>query len=376
MTQNKSISYFEGLNSLRFIAAFMVVMHHTETIRDKNNLPNLNDLGLFKNGGNAVTFFFVLSGFLITYLLLKENFKTNTICIKTFYTKRLLRIWPLYFLLVFIGTIILPQVFSLLKINYEMPYTLNDVWYYFVFFVPGLVKFYYGNHFLEPLWSIGVEEVFYLVWAPLFYIFRKKNIFHLLWSVIFIKLTITALGEFWIKNDLMSYILSTFKFEAMAVGGLGAYFVFHQKQNIAGHTFFQKKVQIIVYSLLILYLTFYTNFDNMVWNLFFKTPILSQMFLNSLFLYLIIDVSLVNQKLNFLKTKTLNFLGEISYGIYMYHMLIIFAIIQFLKPWLQNQNLIIGSLVFYSILAILVIAISAISKLTFENFFLNLRTKK
>lgn len=247
MTQNKSISYFEGLNSLRFVAAFLVVMHHTETIRAKNGLPNLDWLGLFKNGGNAVTFFFVLSGSLITYLLLKENFKTGTISIKTFYLKRLLRIWPLYFLLVFIGTILLPQVFSWLNINYEMPYTLGQVWHYFVFFVPGLVKFYFGNHFLEPLWSIGVEEVFYLIWAPLFYIFRKKNILNLLWSVICIKLTITALGEFWIQNDLMNYILSTFKFEAMAVGGLGAFFVFQQKDNITNHFIFKNIFQVPVY---------------------------------------------------------------------------------------------------------------------------------
>ena len=66
MTNYKNISLFEGLNSLRFFAAFLVVMHHSETIRHKNGLPNLNGLGLFKDGGVAVTFFFVLSGFLIT----------------------------------------------------------------------------------------------------------------------------------------------------------------------------------------------------------------------------------------------------------------------------------------------------------------------
>ncbi len=81
----KNISIFQGLNSLRFIAAFFVVMHHSETIKNKNGLDNFEWLGLFRNGTNAVTIFFVLSGFLITYLLLKEIGKTNDISVKTFF---------------------------------------------------------------------------------------------------------------------------------------------------------------------------------------------------------------------------------------------------------------------------------------------------
>ena len=68
----KNINYFPGLNALRFIAAYLVVMHHSETIRKKYGLLNLQSFSLFRNGSTAVSFFFVLSGFLITYLLLKE----------------------------------------------------------------------------------------------------------------------------------------------------------------------------------------------------------------------------------------------------------------------------------------------------------------
>jgi len=97
ITDYKNIVVFQGLNSLRFIAASLVVMHHSETIKKKNGIENLEWLGLFRNGSNAVTFFFVLSGFLITYLLLKESDKTGSVCVKNFYLKRILRIWPLYF---------------------------------------------------------------------------------------------------------------------------------------------------------------------------------------------------------------------------------------------------------------------------------------
>lgn len=136
MNKYKNISFFEGLNSLRFFAAFLVVMHHSETIRKKNGLENFEWLGLFRNGGNAVTFFFVLSGFLITYLLLKENDQKKTVSVKNFYLKRVLRIWPLYFLLVVIGTLVLPELCDVLNVNYEMPYTFGEVWYYFIFFSP------------------------------------------------------------------------------------------------------------------------------------------------------------------------------------------------------------------------------------------------
>jgi peptidoglycan/LPS O-acetylase OafA/YrhL len=79
ISDHKNITLFPGLNSLRFIAAFLVVLDHGETIKRKYEMDNFEWLGLFRNGGHAVTFFFVLSGFLITYLLLKEGERTGTI---------------------------------------------------------------------------------------------------------------------------------------------------------------------------------------------------------------------------------------------------------------------------------------------------------
>ena len=66
----KRIKYFEGLSALRFFAAYFVVLHHAEQIRRKYEMVHLKDYSFFNNGSIAVTFFFVLSVFLITYLLL------------------------------------------------------------------------------------------------------------------------------------------------------------------------------------------------------------------------------------------------------------------------------------------------------------------
>lgn len=374
MYKYKNITFFEGLNSLRFFAAFMVVMHHTETIRKKNDLFNLEWLGLFRNGGNAVTFFFVLSGFLITYLLLKESNKTGTISIKHFYIKRMLRIWPLYFLLVIIGTLLVPQVFSMLHINYEMPYTLGQTWFYYVFFLPGLVTFFFGHHLLEPLWSIGIEEVFYLIWAPLFKI-GKKMILTILLSIIAIKVVLMIMAEVWIKEPLFVYVVNTFRFEAMAIGGLGAYFIFHRKKSLSNMILYKKPIQIVLYAVLIIFLIFQTNINNTLWLVVFNTPVFSGIIVDFLFLYLIIGVSLIDNNIFKFRNKFLSYLGEISYGIYMYHLLIIFAVIQFLKKYLIGLDPILSTVVFYTIVTVLVILVSSVSKIVFENYFLNLKKK-
>lgn len=374
MNQYKNISFFEGLNSLRFFAAFLVVMHHAETIRKKHELPNLQDLGLFRNGDNAVTFFFVLSGFLITYLLLKENKKTATISIKSFYIKRMLRIWPLYFLMVIIGTLVVPFAFEMLHINYQMPYTFSQVWFYFLFFLPGLVTFIFGHHLLEPLWSIGIEEVFYLFWAPLFKI-GKQKIVTILITIIALKALLLVISTYWIKDPLFVFVVNTFRFEAMAVGGLGACFIFNRKRDLSGLFIYKKPIQIVLYGTLITFLLFFTTVDNPLWKTIFHTPVLSALFIDSLFLYLIIGVSLIDHNIVKFRGKALNYLGEISYGIYMYHLIIIFAVIQFLNKQLAQLSEPVSSLLFYSIVIVAVIGVSSLSKVLFENYFLNLKKK-
>ncbi|HEY0298122.1 MAG TPA: acyltransferase [Arachidicoccus sp.] len=374
MDNYKNITFFKGLNALRFFAAFLVVMHHAETIRRKNGLANFEWFSFFRNGTNAVNFFFVLSGFLITYLLLKENRQTGTVSIKKFYVKRILRIWPLYFLLVIAGALVIPALIRLLHIDYEMPYTFGQVWIYFVSFLPGLVTYYFGHHLLEPLWSIGVEEVFYLIWAPVFK-FCKRKILPVLLSVIVVKAVLILLGLSVIKNDLFNYIVNTFNFEAMAVGGLGAYFIYNRQRSLAGLWIYKTPVQIVIYLLLAVFLLFNINIGNTVWKAVFGLPVISGMLIDFLFLYLIIGVSLIDHNLIRLKSKVLSYLGEISYGIYMFHMILVFMIILFLKKQLLPLSLTAGTLVFYAIITPAVILVASLSRFYFEKFFLDLKGK-
>lgn len=372
----KNISFFKGLNELRFMAALLVLCHHSETIRLKNNLFNFEWLSLFRNGTNAVNFFFVLSGFLITYLLLKESKITNDIKVKKFYLKRVLRIWPLYFLLFFIGTILLPFLFHIFSIPYEMPYNFSNVWAYFVFFLPGLVLFFYGHHFLEPLWSIGVEELFYLIWAPIFKFFKKHILSILLGVILFKVLTLLVSYILLPENHIINHLLNTHSFELMAIGGWGAYLVFNSNKPIKNWLIFQKKIQFIIYILLIIFLIFNQNINISLWNFFFKTPILSTLIIGFMYLYSIIGISLNENSILKPHNKYISYLGEISYGIYMYHMSSIFFVILILKDTLSKLSPLYSSLLFYILVISLTILISSLSKKYFEDFFLiKLRNK-
>mgnify|MGYP000938049899 FL=1 len=111
----KKAIHFRGLNGIRAIAALGVLFAH---IMGALSHFGLNQLGKSLNLASfGVTMFFTLSGFLITYLLLKEKEKTDNelINIKHFYIRRVLRIWPLYFLFLFLCVII----FAFLSVDYD-----------------------------------------------------------------------------------------------------------------------------------------------------------------------------------------------------------------------------------------------------------------
>lgn len=92
--------YFKNLNSVRFIAATFVVIHHIEQLKGLAGYPYRSWYVLGRTG---VILFFALSGFLITSLLLAEQRETGCIHLRKFYVRRALRIWPLYYLIVGLG---------------------------------------------------------------------------------------------------------------------------------------------------------------------------------------------------------------------------------------------------------------------------------
>ncbi|POY36082.1 hypothetical protein C3K47_12855 [Solitalea longa] len=382
---SKTIKYFPGLSALRFFAAYLVLMHHTETIRRKYSLFNLEEYSLFRNGSTAVSFFFVLSGFLISYLLLKEDKEQGDISVKGFYWRRVVRIWPLYFLLIVIGVWLVPAALKVIGFAYEMPFQPGQVWWMYLLFFPFLVNILFGSSLLEPLWSIGVEEWFYIIWAPLMKFFRRHMLM-LFWLIILIKTALVFLFQFMNIEQgstlsIIQQVIDTLKFEAMAIGGIGAYYVFHGTKTFSNWKIFTHSIQVIGYGLIVLRLAFHLELVNSetalgaISGYLFNTPLLSNLILYTLFLWLILNTALNPIAWFKFDKKWLNSLGDVSYGIYMYQMLVIFGVILVLKKHLVGLSPLTSTILFYGIISTGVIAVSYISKYWFENWFLRYKDR-
>lgn len=146
---------FPQLDAVRGLAVLLVLVHNT----DKTSYMGV----VARDGWMGVDLFFVLSGFLITGILL--NTKPQEGYFRNFYARRSLRIWPLYFsalLFMFVLVPILrPSEAHTIFDKRSMPW-----WPYFVFlqnfFVPVITK---ATGLLGVTWSLAVEEQFYLAWA-------------------------------------------------------------------------------------------------------------------------------------------------------------------------------------------------------------------
>ena len=104
------IKTLPNLYALRFIAAAMVVIGHAEQSKGHVGLKSYFTAfpALFQIGPLFVTFFFALSGFIITYIAI-HDFSTQNFSIVDFFKKRIARIWPLYYAVVIVGLFIVPE---------------------------------------------------------------------------------------------------------------------------------------------------------------------------------------------------------------------------------------------------------------------------
>lgn len=367
---------FPGLNALRFFAAYFVVLHHAEQARAKNGLANLKGFAAFNSGGFAVTFFFVLSGFLITYLLLFERETTGRVHVFHFYVRRALRIWPLYFLMVAIGLYVVPPAVQMLHLHYKIPYRASDVLPLFLVFAPFVVNLRYEPHLLEPLWSIGVEEVFYLGWAPLFALFQKRLLVLLL-GVIAVKAAALGVVQGLDSKSDAARLVRMLQFEAMAVGGLGAHWLRRRHGAPLPRALFSRPTEAVLLALLFSQMTARVFLSRHVpgYDVLFGGGELAHFMRLFLFLWLILDVSSNSDPLLGLRSPVLDRLGEISYGVYMYHMLIATAVTLALKPVLARLDLVTSTLIFYAAVSAGTIFVAEISKRWFEDPFLRLKKR-
>jgi peptidoglycan/LPS O-acetylase OafA/YrhL len=339
MLQN---SYYPSLDGLRGVAIIMVVFFHLHLFW------NAFYFAIF-NGELGVLIFFVLSGFLITTLCIKEKVVTKNISLKNFYIRRFLRIVPVAYLFLFV-LIILKIIFKL-----DIPYIgilgaalyLTDFSSYF-----RKVDFQTG-HF----WSLSVEEQFYLI-IP--FILKKNYRAYLIviLSIIFLLPVLIALQyQYKSLNNIVFVAFTHFfiKFQAIAVGCLFSVITFKYPLNINTT---QKLVTNILAILVILGMQ-YNNFFNV-------KDIFSGLLISFLIGYIIVT-NIVPGKdfiFKFLNTKFLKLIGVLSYSIYIWQQ--IFTIYDAHLPFFMVK---------FPYNLICIIIVSCLSYYFYESYFLRLKSK-
>jgi peptidoglycan/LPS O-acetylase OafA/YrhL len=316
----------------------------------------------------AVNLFFVLSGFLITTLMLCEisNLKSSRVNIKKFYMRRILRIWPPYYACLFIAIFILPSIPFFSKFLGTPP-TSNSLGAYLVL-LPNLSGHFGGSpRDINHLWSIGVEEQFYMLWPWL--VKSKRWVWISGISIIIVAILIKSglrISLAYDEMDLSTYkfwhgLISSMRIQCMAIGGVGA-MIYSTKPEYL-HWIYGKKAQYLIYLLLAALLMSNTRVSTINDELYC-----------GLFLIVILNIALNPHSLLKFSWSGFSRLGDLSYGMYLYHMFAVYIVIQYPKPqWLDEHWFLFWVQQFAVLLLTLIL--SWFSYMTIERFFLSLKNK-
>jgi peptidoglycan/LPS O-acetylase OafA/YrhL len=281
---------------MRAIAIIIVVLDHAlhQTYR------NSSWIRFLPYGDMGVYLFFVISGFLITTLLLHEQNSKNNINLGKFYIRRILRIFPVAYL--YIGLIVILSLFMNLGITETT--TVG------AFFYLRNLPVFKGDWFFAHFWSLSYEEQYYM-WYPWVVKKLKNNLIYLLWFLLAILLLIkSAIFYHWIPTSHGWSLLTGI--DGILIGAIGGFY--YQKDIFK--SFRINNIFILFYSIIILVLA-YILFNNILG--------INQKFLNKslgailLLIFLLINLSKENNLIGqFLSTKVMMHIGLLSYSIYIW----------------------------------------------------------
>lgn len=371
MRSNQKI-YFENLNGLRFYCFLSVFFYHSfhteiESIKS-NELYIFLTKSLFINGNLGVNCFFVLSGFLITYLLLVEKTKYSNINIWNFWVRRILRIWPLFYFCVFFGFIVFPE----LKSAFNQTPNENASYISYIFFINNFDILNNGlpdSSILGVLWSVAVEEQFYFIW-PLIIYFLPIRFF---WIPFLIIIFQTFIFRFFHMNSLEQLEYHSLScIGDMAVGGLGAWLIFHSNRLKKTIINFKQKTILLIYLFLIIFYFFRKNISSFSDFLL----VIERSLIAIIFLFVILEQNFSKNSLfKFSKQKVFSKLGKITYGLYCLHFIGILISLQ-ITSYLGLNNKLWQVVFLETALAFFIsVLISYMSYKFYEAPFLKLKEK-
>lgn len=347
-----------GLDGLRAIAILLVFAYHSH---------------LIEFGWAGVQLFFVLSGFLITGILLdmKESLPVREY-FTTFYGRRILRIFPLYYFYLALMVII---AYWLMRAGFRPKYMqifFDQVGYAFAYIYDLFYRIngFQPSQFLDHFWSLSVEEQFYILWPLLLLFFPQKHLNRLFILFIGMGFVFRLLlywvyvsgSDLWTFREPFELVIYSWPFSQVDAFGLGAY--------ISRYKLWCPKGQLLFLSLLVPLAGFTATYlasgqIGLVSSLGYDLPlrvhyqfIWGPTLLNYFFAVLIYCVVRERIFLRFLDLSWLRYLGRISYGMYVYHFPILWFVAKFVEERRQGESAFWVNLVVSLALTILISALS------------------
>lgn len=348
-----------NLDPLRFFLASIVILFHLPQLSRNQGLPYFDGLPIYHRGVEAVYVFFALSGFLIIRIIYRAKIR-DAFSIKDFYIRRILRIFPLYYLVLGFGLLFYNVILPFLNIPFEINYTWKEALFYNVFFLPNVfAQVHEPGGIIEILWSIGIEEQFYLVIAPLLFFVDVKWVLRVLGLLL-----IAYFILFWSEAFPLLRKFN-FVFFYLFTGGVIA--ILEEEGKLE----FLKRFAIFPATICIISVLYFIT------DWFMFEPLWLQSFFTSLLFGFFIHSLAFNNKGITINSKILNHLGSISYGIYMFHAIILNAVVfLFLKlEFLQNLSEISTIILMHLLIFAGTILIAHLSYTYFELYFLKLKNR-
>jgi peptidoglycan/LPS O-acetylase OafA/YrhL len=325
--------HFHTFDALRFFAFLKVFLFHLPNV-----LPGDPAMEWFRDhikhgGGVGVSFFFVLSGFLITYILTYEKLNTGKIDLKRFFVRRAFRIWPLFYLVVII-VLLLPPDFAQHWGLHMNGGGYDPDWRFSLTFTENYKSIIMDSGpKLTPLpvfWSLCIEEHFYIIWMIVFFFIRPKGIPCFLgatvliaWIFRFFETSIYGTENF-STNDLFTNI------DYFAISGLLGYAVAKNYRRVADLVIRIPYAIRIGYIFAVLTLLYFQK-DLFVHHDFFPEVLKYTLFSTVFAGLLIVFIPQEKGGLRIRDKHLLSWLGRISYGLYVYHLVWIHVLMKVFK---------------------------------------------
>lgn len=349
MNQNNTL-HVPSLDGVRAIAALMVMFFHFfQNFIATNNLTIfLKHISVF--GQTGVSLFFVLSGFLITRILIRE--KNSEHFFLNFYFRRSLRIFPLYYLYLIIVFFIIPII------NHtDVPEFSKQV-YHWIYLQDFAITFNWDYKGPLHFWSLAVEEHFYLFFPLLVYYLSQKQ---LLYAVLTILISSVAVRFFLNKLGYEVFYFTFSRMDELAMGAVLAIMELKNKLTRDTAPWFLYLLAVISVPTVILW--FLYNKDSNTAIQVLKYLLFAFCYFSTVgYLISASETNILNRSLTF---KPLVYIGKISYGLYVYHGLC-FHYFKYIYKGDNNLILFFGSF-------LLSIVISSISFYVFESQFLRFK---